>query len=152
MIKSMTEYLPFILLLAWMAVIFTFSNQANSNAATEEYFGSLNYIVRKTAHVLEYTILCGLAYWSYRKVQTLRSAASEALSQKQKAPVAFACLLPPFLFTVLYAISDEWHQSFVPGRSAEVSDVLIDSSGALLFCVFLLLSRLIGSLASGRRS
>ncbi|MGV8147186.1 MAG: VanZ family protein [Alkaliphilus sp.] len=34
------------------------------------------------------------------------------------------------LVCVLYAISDETHQIFVPGRSAQVSDILIDSVGA----------------------
>ncbi|MBQ2896925.1 MAG: VanZ family protein [Clostridia bacterium] len=35
-----------------------------------------------------------------------------------------------FLFCVLYAISDEVHQIFVPGRSAQGSDLLIDSAGS----------------------
>jgi len=33
---------------------------------------------------------------------------------------------------MLYAITDEFHQYFVPGRSAEIRDVLIDSSGAFI--------------------
>ncbi len=33
---------------------------------------------------------------------------------------------------VLYAISDEYHQSFVPGRSAELRDVIIDTSGVIM--------------------
>ena len=32
----------------------------------------------------------------------------------------------------LYSISDEYHQTFVPGRSGEVRDVCVDTSGALL--------------------
>ncbi len=36
------------------------------------------------------------------------------------------------VFCILYAISDEVHQLFVPGRGAQVSDVLIDSLGAFL--------------------
>lgn len=36
------------------------------------------------------------------------------------------------LTCVLYAISDEVHQSFVPGRGAQVKDVLIDSAGAIV--------------------
>ncbi len=34
--------------------------------------------------------------------------------------------------TVLYGASDEWHQSFVPGRSADVMDLLADALGALI--------------------
>jgi VanZ family protein len=34
------------------------------------------------------------------------------------------------VLAVLYAASDEWHQSFVPGRHPPPSDVLIDTAGA----------------------
>ena len=37
-----------------------------------------------------------------------------------------------FLICVIYAISDEIHQLFVPGRAGQVRDVLIDSAGSLL--------------------
>lgn len=44
-----------------------------------------------------------------------------------------------FLITVaicfLYAISDEIHQYFVPGRACRVFDVLIDTSGSAFFCL-----------------
>lgn len=34
--------------------------------------------------------------------------------------------------SILYAMSDEWHQTFVPGRSPAVQDVLIDTAGILI--------------------
>ena len=37
-----------------------------------------------------------------------------------------------FLFSVLYASSDEFHQTFVAGRDGNIVDVVIDSSGALV--------------------
>lgn len=37
-----------------------------------------------------------------------------------------------FLGTVFYAITDEIHQIFVPGRAFQISDILVDSTGALL--------------------
>ena len=37
-----------------------------------------------------------------------------------------------FLFSIIYASSDEFHQTFVPGRDGNIVDVLIDSSGALV--------------------
>ncbi|MBX9720207.1 MAG: VanZ family protein, partial [Candidatus Obscuribacterales bacterium] len=43
--------------------------------------------------------------------------------------------LIPLVFSCLYAISDEWHQSFVPGRTALASDVLIDTCGASIAAV-----------------
>jgi VanZ family protein len=36
-----------------------------------------------------------------------------------------------FILTVLYAISDEWHQFYVPGRYSDVRDVMVDALGAL---------------------
>ena len=48
-----------------------------------------------------------------------------------------------FLFSVIYALSDEFHQTFVPGRDGNIVDVLIDSSGAL---VGILLSSIVYSL------
>ena len=36
------------------------------------------------------------------------------------------------IFSIFYAASDEFHQTFVPGRDGNIVDVLIDSSGALV--------------------
>ncbi|MBX9690479.1 MAG: VanZ family protein [Candidatus Obscuribacterales bacterium] len=38
----------------------------------------------------------------------------------------------PLLLTIAYALTDEWHQAFVPGRSSVITDVIIDSTGACL--------------------
>jgi len=110
--------------LAWMGVIFYFSNQANSNQVTEEIFGGLNYFVRKGAHLTEYAILLSLCQWFKLSL--------DDPPIKLRPQTKFVNLLPPFAVTVLYAMSDEWHQSFVPARSALFSDVLIDSTGAAL--------------------
>jgi VanZ family protein len=37
------------------------------------------------------------------------------------------------LLATLYGVSDEYHQSFVPGRTAEAADVVKDAAGAALF-------------------
>lgn len=50
-----------------------------------------------------------------------------------------------YVICVLYAMSDEWHQSFTDGRSAEWRDVMIDSSGALLALLLILLIYVISS-------
>lgn len=44
----------------------------------------------------------------------------------------------------LYGLSDEWHQSFVPGRSADLLDLVADAAGGLL-------GALLGRLLSRRR-
>ena len=41
------------------------------------------------------------------------------------------------ILSVLYAASDEWHQSFVPSRDGTVTDVIWDASGAILMAIFL---------------
>jgi len=40
------------------------------------------------------------------------------------------------LIVVLYGVSDEWHQSFVPGRSVEVLDILFDGLGGVSAVIF----------------
>jgi VanZ family protein len=64
-------------------------------------------------HILEYAILSLLLY--------------RALKVTSKAPQTSAILI-----TVLYAITDEIHQYFVPGRNANVFDLAIDALGAIL--------------------
>ncbi len=80
------------------------------------------HLIRKTAHFLSYTALgiftClfSLSFLSKKRTHFLRSLA----------------------LCVLYAASDEWHQSFVPGRGPSVSDVLLDSTGAVCGIFFVL--------------
>ena len=76
---------------------------------------ALDYAVRKTAHFSEYAALgFALAAWMRHTTIFHRHAYWLAV-----AVGAF------------YAVSDEWHQSFVPGRSCELTDMLIDTSGCL---------------------
>jgi len=76
---------------------------------------SLSHIIRKSAHFLEYMVLGVLV------VNSLLD------TDKPKPRLIFLAIL----MCILYAISDEIHQIFVPGRSGQVSDVLIDSLGGL---------------------
>ena len=85
----------------------------------------ISFIVRKCAHATEYAILAGL-YWHALK-------GSLSISLRRITVIAWS-------LTVLYAITDEIHQIFVPGRSCELRDVCIDAAGALvglLFCRFI---------------
>ena len=79
----------------------------------------LSFIVRKLAHFSEYTVL-GLFI---------------SLTVKeyfQKGHFYIRHFIIPLICGVLYAVSDEIHQRFVPGRSCELRDVLIDTCGVLL--------------------
>lgn len=78
-------------------------------------------LVRKSAHFVAYAILGGLFYLAL---------SSHALRRRDAATIAV-------MLSFLYAVSDEIHQVFVPGRSGEVGDVLLDSLGALVGVVII---------------
>lgn len=133
----------FLLSLLWMIFIFMMSQQnADTSTETSLRAGTLvaelvvpgyrdwtaaeqralavqiDYPVRKLAHASEYTVL-GILY-------SLSVLSVSAVPKRKKL------LCTAFPLGVLYAMSDEFHQLFVPGRAGRVSDVLIDSSGVLL--------------------
>jgi VanZ family protein len=51
-----------------------------------------------------------------------------------KSGVKRYIFLQAFLIVLLYAISDEIHQSYIPGRDASITDIIADSLGALSGC------------------
>ncbi|QQR58976.1 MAG: VanZ family protein [Candidatus Melainabacteria bacterium] len=108
-----------ILVIVWMGVIFAFSHQANSSEKTAVVFGGFNIFARKLGHISEFGALYLLLRQALRKHIDIKKATYLAV-----------------LLAILYAASDEWHQSFVPGRSACVEDVMLDSSAVLVafFC------------------
>jgi VanZ family protein len=93
-----------------MALIFAFSAMPAGN----EDHSTLTLVTRKLAHFGEYFALTGLWWWALRT----RVGARRAL------PIAMAIAFG-------YAISDEFHQTFVSGRTGTPRDVLIDSAGIL---------------------
>jgi VanZ family protein len=95
--------------LVWLAVIFTFSTRHGGG-----HLGPEEIALRKLAHVTEYLILTLLLLRALR-----RSGIARALPAAAVAALAYAC-------------SDEWHQSFVPGRTATPRDVAIDGIGIAL--------------------
>ncbi len=111
----------------WMGIIYYFSDQPNSAATTQQYFGDANLIARKVAHVSEFAILTLLLNWSI------------SYSEMRKAKSFW---FVSALLAVCYAIFDEWHQEFVPGRSASAFDVLIDTGGIVFALLALYLGRI----------
>jgi VanZ family protein len=98
-----------------MGLIFFLSAQPDLSSG----LGTADLILRKIAHATVYGLLW-LLWW-----RALRGVAPEG------GAVAAAMLI-----TVGYAISDEWHQSFVEGRHGSAVDVLIDTAGASLAALF----------------
>ena len=93
------------------------------------------FIVRKSAHCLEYTGLCYLFNIAY--CQTLKKRA----------------LILSVLSTSLYAVTDEVHQLFVDGRSCELRDWAIDTIGAVFgAAIFLILTSIICAVGKKKKN
>jgi VanZ family protein len=121
--------------LGWMGLIFYLSTKGWGNHQTESFMDKLltaylppvraqlslaeldmlNYAVRKLAHFTEYAILTTLGY----------GACFKALNQMPLNALRYGLLV-----SILFAISDELHQAFEPGRTSLMTDVFIDSLGA----------------------
>ncbi|MGX8698777.1 MAG: VanZ family protein [bacterium] len=91
------------------------------------------YLLRKLAHFTEYALL---GFLTVRHV----------LAVNRSANVRFAYpggWLAAWLWAILYAAGDEFHQRFVPGRAGQVRDAALDAAGALCgILAFLLLDKI----------
>ncbi len=104
-----------------------FMDPAQWQEDRDNVLDTVDHIVRKTAHFMEYAILASaieLHYWITKRK-------------------GIRFILLSILFSFLYAATDEFHQLFVPGRSGECKDVMIDTvgaaTGAFLFYFLLIL-------------
>lgn len=129
-------------MLAIMALIFFFSSQTAekssytstgvtleiarfltrfiSNITPEELVEYIHVLVRKCAHFS--------LYFTLGVTASLFTVGWFGLKKLKQFAIAFG-------ICVLYAISDEIHQIFVPGRACMFTDVLIDSAGSVLGCL-----------------
>lgn len=116
----------YLLLFAWMVVIFLLSNEvADTSSGRSDLIVNilttslnvswseqiLTFLTRKAAHIIAYFILGVLVYVVMKTYK---------LSAKHVILLSIA-------LTLAYAVSDEIHQLFVPGRSGELRDVLVDT-------------------------
>jgi VanZ family protein len=113
-LKKLDPWAPPLVL---MAVIFFFSAQPNLSSG----LGWIDHVGRKFVHASEYALLCFLWWRALRTVMD-RTAA----------------LLPAWIVATLYAVTDEFHQTFVTGRHGTWVDVVIDSLGAGVFALLTL--------------
>jgi VanZ family protein len=121
-LAPLKEWIP---VLVWGAVIFTLSTSAFSAVNTSKVIDPLlrwvipgisaasvdvcHMLVRKAAHFTEY----GILFWLL-----------------VRGPMAQRPYLA-LMLCVVYALTDEGHQAFVPGRTASLYDVALDSTGAI---------------------
>lgn len=114
--KTLVRWMPALMV---MLVIFLLSGIEAEDMPTLGFWDTL---VKKGGHLLGYGILA-LCFWYGMHWELQRTWTA-------------LCL------TILYAITDEVHQLFVPGRHASLVDILVfDTGGALLFLVILRILR-----------
>ncbi len=129
----MKKIILIVLLIIWMITVYCFSNQkgeTSGNASgkvikailkiftkdvSEEQVQKLQLPIRKLAHFTIYAIGGVLAI---------------ILLNQYNIPLVQKVIYSQLIITI-YAATDEFHQRFIPGRTASIWDVLIDSAGAL---------------------
>lgn len=136
-----------ILIILWMAGVFYFSNQAStesskissgftdkvlsiwnsSKSKTPSQKRKIEKIIRKIAHFSVYT-LGGILILLHMNTYLFKTKKKVLLS---------------WLIGTIYAITDETHQLFIPGRSGEIKDVCIDSLGVITGIIIVILVGLI---------
>lgn len=146
--KKIKIIISWILVVIWMITIFTFSNmntyESNSkskslitnmitttiettnkigitdktltNENKEKLTEKLNLPFRKFVHLTIYLILALLLINAF-------------LVSNVKLPLTFILSI---LFCFIYALTDEYHQTFITGRTGKFSDVLIDTLGSII--------------------
>jgi VanZ family protein len=102
--------LRWVAVVIWVGVIFTLSAIPSLASPFAPFY---DFVLRKLAHMGVYAVLMGLLF----------RALQEHMETKRRASLLAA------LLTVLYALSDEWHQTFVAGRQGSFRDVGIDTLG-----------------------
>jgi VanZ family protein len=95
----------------WGLVIFFFSSKQTGTASEVHW---QDFVVKKTAHMVEYAIFAMLLY---------RALTNTGVTKKK-------ALVTALLFCILYGFTDEYHQSFTPGREPHIRDVVFDTIGA----------------------
>lgn len=99
-----------ITVLLWCALIFFLSSQSQLPGPADDF---ADFIVKKLSHMFVYGVLFLLVV--------------RAQKNTRRKTIFYS-----FLFVFFYACSDEFHQSFVPGRSPALRDVGFDMVGALV--------------------
>lgn len=110
--SCLTLFLRWLPAFVLMVIIFSLSSLP---ASSLPYLGALDVVFKKGGHALGYGLL-GLAYFY---------ALPPRLSHGYRWVLAL-------LMAVLFALSDEYHQHFVEGRGSTITDVIIDTAGAVV--------------------
>ena len=109
-------------------------------AGQQEFIERIDHPVRKTAHATEYAVLGCLLILAISPVSLKRRKEASDDNGAGKEPNKAQALRKGLTKSILlawgiatvYAATDEFHQTFVPGRAGRVSDVALDSAGAAI--------------------
>ncbi len=137
LIVSLRAWLPAFI---WATFIFSMSTDSFSSehtgsiiepilhwiypAITAEQFALIHHLIRKTAHLTEYFIFGILVFRGVRR---------------GRPGWRWSWALLALLIAAIYAAFDEFHQTFVPSRTASPYDSMIDTLGASAAILFLFL-------------
>jgi VanZ family protein len=102
--------------LAWMALIYGLSSLSTLPELPDAvaWYEAVDRVIKKSAHMVAYGVLASLYLWALRH---------------HFGRMGMLCVVS-VVASLLYGISDEYHQTFVPGREGRVFDVGIDTVGA----------------------
>ncbi|MCK5460231.1 VanZ family protein [Candidatus Parcubacteria bacterium] len=114
MTKKLAHWLAII---AWVGIIFYFSHQPDLKSSLPDFW---DLIFRKIAHISEYAVLSFLL---------MKTFIHHKITRKNAAILTL-------IIAASYAIGDEYHQTFIAGRSGSIRDVLIDSIGIFFIAIF----------------
>lgn len=136
-IRKIIRKILIVLLVIWMIAVFCLSNQqgedsGNLSRIVANFFAhgdtvkaeSLEPLIRKVAHMTEYAVGAMIFYGI--------TITYPEMSRKKRLILTFA-------YIILYAASDEFHQLFIDERNGSVVDVFIDTFGAALGIIGMLI-------------
>lgn len=114
-LKLFNLWLPVVF---WALIIFSFSAQTTPSISEVHW---QDFIFKKTIHMIEYGIFATLWFRAFKGsgIEKIRA------------------LYYSFFLASFYGASDEFHQSFTPGREPRLRDTMIDAFGAFIFLLFI---------------
>lgn len=110
--KTMLRMVPMVIT---MGAIFFLSHQTGDQLSLPAIPG-----IDKLGHMVVYGILAGTILFAF--------------SENQKSTKPPSVMVLTVIFCILYGITDEIHQSFIPGRFVSIYDVFADGAGASVAC------------------
>jgi VanZ family protein len=138
MLRLPTRWASWIPALVWMSLIFIGSTDLLASSRTSRFLeplirwlvpdisgpslASLQLLVRKAGHAFEYAVLALLTWWALAPVG---AGSTTWIWTRRRAWLAWG-------LAATYALSDEFHQTFVRSREGRLRDVIIDATGAAM--------------------